>query len=581
MKKILFNLMAVAIAAVTFTACEDVPAPYDVFDEDDTPTIEDVTPAGTGTAADPYNVAAILDVTSAMAADEQSADGYYMKGYVVSIKEQYSTQYGNATFNIADSPQGGKTFTVYRALYFDNKKYTAGTTLNVGDEVVVYGKVVNYRGDTPETVTGQAYLISLNGETSANGGNGEEPVQGEAKGTGTEADPYNAVAVINYINSLGSDVESPNDVYIKGKIASITEEYSTQYGNGTFTISEDGQASSTTFTVYRALYLGNKKYTAGETQIKVGDEVVICGKVVNFRGNTPETVTGKAYLYSLNGATAGNGGENVNPTPGGDGQGTADNPYDVNAAIAAANGTGVYVKGFIVGSISGQVLASGAQFSATSEQASNILIAASADETSLANCMPVQLPAGAVRSAINLVDNPGNYKQEVILYGNIEKYFGATGLKSVTFAILNGNEIGTNPGGGNDNPTPSGDATGSGTQADPYNAPAAIAFAQSLGADTESANEVYVKGKISSIKYTYSAQYGTATYNISADGQEANVFTVYGSYYFNNQPWVDGNTQIQVGDEVVVCGKVVNYMGTTPEFSNKKNWLVSLNGKTE
>ena len=239
------------------------------------------------------------------------------------------------------------------------------------------------------------------------------------------------------------------------------------------------------------------------------------------------------------------------------------------------------MKGFIVGSISGQVLASGAQFSATSEQASNILIAASADETSLANCMPVQLPAGAVRSAINLVDNPGNYKQEVILYGNIEKYFGATGLKSVTFAILNGNEIGTNPGGGNDNPTPSGDATGSGTQADPYNAPAAIAFAQSLGADTESANEVYVKGKISSIKYTYSAQYGTATYNISADGQEANVFTVYGSYYFNNQPWVDGNTQIQVGDEVVVCGKVVNYMGTTPEFSNKKNWLVSLNGKTE
>ena len=122
--------------------------------------------------------------------------------------------------------------------------------------------------------------------------------------------------------------------------------------------------------------------------------------------------------------------------------------------------------------------------------------------------------------------------------------------------------------------------TGSGTLADPFNVTAAIAYVKALGDDVKSTEDVYVKGKISSIKYTYSAQYGTATYNISADGKEDNVFTVYGSYYFNNEGWKDGDTQIEVGDDVIVCGKVINYKGTTPEFSNKENWLVSLNGQT-
>ncbi len=121
--------------------------------------------------------------------------------------------------------------------------------------------------------------------------------------------------------------------------------------------------------------------------------------------------------------------------------------------------------------------------------------------------------------------------------------------------------------------------TGKGTKADPFNVPAVINYVKALGADVVSTDDVYVKGKISSIKYTYSASFGTATYNISADGKEDNVFTVYGSYFFGNKPWEEGQTQIAVGDEVVVCGKVIYYKGTTPEFSNKKNWLVSLNGK--
>ena len=123
-------------------------------------------------------------------------------------------------------------------------------------------------------------------------------------------------------------------------------------------------------------------------------------------------------------------------------------------------------------------------------------------------------------------------------------------------------------------------ATGNGTAASPYNVTAALDFTKALGADVKSTDDVYVMGIISSIKYTYSAQYGTATYNISCDGKEENVFTVYSSLFFDNQPWQEGSTQIQLGDEVVVCGKVIYYGGTTPEFASKENWLVKLNGKT-
>lgn len=111
-----------------------------------------------------------------------------------------------------------------------------------------------------------------------------------------------------YAGTLEKDQASTEDVYIKGKIASITQEFSSQFGNATFSISLDG-ANDFTFLVYRALYLENKPWAEGNTQIKVGDDVIICGKVTNFKGNKPETVQNKAYIYSLNGQTKNEGGE--------------------------------------------------------------------------------------------------------------------------------------------------------------------------------------------------------------------------------------------------------------------------------
>ena len=115
-------------------------------------------------------------------------------------------------------------------------------------------------------------------------------------------------------------------------------------------------------------------------------------------------------------------------------------------AIAANSGTGVYIKAYIVGYVEGQVLTEGAHFTAEGcNVKSNMLIAASASETDISKCMPVQLPNGDVRTGLNLQDNPGNIKKEVLLYGNIEKYFGAPGVKAVTYAEIDGKNIGTKP----------------------------------------------------------------------------------------------------------------------------------------
>ena len=285
------------------------------------------TPAGTGTLTDPYNVAgavnAVKDLTWTSTTEYQTTDMVYVKGKISRIADNgnyaASGTYGNATFYIADYSEGGEVeaeFYAFRILYLGNKKYTSGQTdIKVGDEVILHGKLMNYRGNTPETVNNSAYLYSLNGDTGEGGGGGEGGGD-EAKGTGTLEDPFNPAGAVNAVKDLtwtsNTEYESTDEVYVKGKISEIanngTYSASGTYGNASFSITETGTTTGTKFTAYRILYLGNVKYEAGQTDIKVGDEVVICGKLMNYRGNTPETVAGAAYLYSLTPADPSEGG---------------------------------------------------------------------------------------------------------------------------------------------------------------------------------------------------------------------------------------------------------------------------------
>ena len=113
--------------------------------------------------------------------------------------------------------------------------------------------------------------------------------------------------------------------------------------------------------------------------------------------------------------------------------------YTVAQALAAYTGVAkpAVVKGYIVGSIDDKSI-NDANFSGNAVLKTNLLIADNADETEVAKCLTVQLPSGKVRDALNLVDNPGNYKKFVTLTGSLEKYFGVAGLKSVTQYSIEG-----------------------------------------------------------------------------------------------------------------------------------------------
>ena len=512
-----------------------------------------VTPSGSGTANDPYNVAAALEKAKSLQAFNNGDDptssnsaNVYTAGKVVSV--DIDPGYGNATYFISADGTSAVQLEVYRGKYLEGVSFTAKDQLKVGDEVVVYGTLVNFKGETPEYTAGSK-LISVNGETKApeidytkfpltnvgafiekaakgeffrlkgkvsrfnaqycsfdltddsgtiyvysvtnkdewtskisNGGtvelagmydyyekNSQHEVvnaqilsfeagsgtgeMGEPKGTGTLEDPYNpagaAAAVKDLTWTSNEEYESTGDVYVKGKISRIVDKgtytESGTYGNASFFISEDGEQSGE-FQVYRALYLGNKKFESGQTDIKVGDEVIIYGKLMNYRNNTPETVSGKCYLYSLNGVTGG--------------------------------------------------------------------------------------------------DEPG--------------------------------------------PGPSGDPKGTGTLEDPYNPAGAAAAVKDLtwtsNEDYESTGDVYVKGKISRIAdggtYTAAGTYGNASFFISEDGEQSGEFQVYRALYLGNKKFEEGQTDIKVGDEVIIYGKLMNYRNNTPETVSGKCYLYSLNGVT-
>lgn len=254
--------------------------------------------------------------------------------------------------------------------------------------------------------------------------------------------------------------------------------------------------------------------------------------------------------------------------------GTEANPYTVADAKIAATGTNVFVKAFIVGYVPDKAL-NEAIFgdAASAENApTNILVAASADETNVTNCMPIQLPAGAIRTALNLKNNPGNLKQEVILCGNIETYFGATGLKSVAYAKIGAKEIGTKPGGSTTTPdTPS---TGKGSASDPYTVAEAIA-AIKAGAPTY---EVYLTGIISEVDY-YNETYKSLSYYISDNGKSKDI-QVYSGKGLNGADFTSKD-DLKVGQKVTIKGiiKAFNKNGTDIMEVDKNSTIIKIEGE--
>ena len=107
MKKHIYSILMIAMAAFTFASCEDVPMPYD--DPNNNPGGDEpgvvIEPSGSGTKDDPYNVAAALQIITALDADVQT-EPMYVSGTITSISEVETAQYGNANYYISDDEAG-------------------------------------------------------------------------------------------------------------------------------------------------------------------------------------------------------------------------------------------------------------------------------------------------------------------------------------------------------------------------------------------------------------------------------------------------------------------------------------------
>lgn len=117
-----------------------------------------------------------------------------------------------------------------------------------------------------------------------------------------------------------------------------------------------------------------------------------------------------------------------------------ENPYQVIDVIYnfSAGTEKVWVKGYIVGYVDGQVISSGAKYEAPETSPTNILIANTPEETDYTQCLPIQLPKGVVRDGLDLSVHTDYLKHEVWVYGSLEKYFGVPGVKNTSDFSLDG-----------------------------------------------------------------------------------------------------------------------------------------------
>lgn len=220
-----------AMAAFTFSSCEDVPEPYTQPTKPDAPSAGE--PKGTGTAADPFNIAGIIKyIENGGSADQE----VYTKGKVVSVKAgSFDASFGSLKYYISDDGTTANQFYVYNGYAGPNRtKFSGEDALKPGDEVVICGKAKNYNG-TNEYDTGN-YLVSLNGKPTSGSTTPDTPTDGyinetfsksfgsftakTIKGTAWVIDSYGYAKATGYDNA--SKITTPSESYIVSKAIDLS-----------------------------------------------------------------------------------------------------------------------------------------------------------------------------------------------------------------------------------------------------------------------------------------------------------------------------------------------------------------------
>lgn len=294
MKKFIYSCLFLAMAAITFSSCEDVPAPYNMPTEDETPEVQ---PAGTGTAADPFNVAGAVKYIEDGGSESELK---YVKGKVVSVEQgSFDATYGSLKYYISDDGTPTNQFYVYNGYAGPNRtKFSGEDALKAGDEVVICGNLVVYSG-TKEFQTGN-YIVSLNGE------GGTTTPDTPTTGKGSESDPYTVAEAIAAIKAGAPTSE----VYVTGIVSDVYF-YSDQYKSLSYYISDDGKSKD--MQVYSGKGLNGADFTSKD-DLKVGQKVTIKGiiKAFNKNGTDIMEVDKNSTIVKIEGE--GTGGE-VTPKP--------------------------------------------------------------------------------------------------------------------------------------------------------------------------------------------------------------------------------------------------------------------------
>lgn len=255
--------------------------------------------------------------------------------------------------------------------------YKVGNYVTVTGNTSMYGGLLQFAQPTVELVENEIYEVEYPAATTM---------------TGDAMDDYLNAPAIKYVEYTGKLTISGNyyNVAVEGASTAIA---SIQYPNEGLVPAELNNATIKV-TGYTIGFSGGKYINTMATKVELIEE---------GEPEPEEPITGEILTVSQ------------------------------ALAAFANNQTGkISIKGYIVGAIDGKSISENANFSASVTTNTNIMIAEDADETDIDKCIPVQLPSGNIRNELNLVDNSGHYKKEVILEGSLEKYFGVAGLKSTS-----------------------------------------------------------------------------------------------------------------------------------------------------
>lgn len=139
------------------------------------------------------------------------------------------------------------------------------------------------------------------------------PPTSKPTGSGTQTDPYNVAGIIEATKNLASGATTTKEYYAKGYVSKVGS-FNEKFNSLSYYISDDKDGDMNSFYVYSGQGLGNTNFSSA-SDLKVGDEVVVYGKVTNYNGTIE--FQSQNYIVTLNGQGSDGNGDN--------GQGTETN----------------------------------------------------------------------------------------------------------------------------------------------------------------------------------------------------------------------------------------------------------------